>query len=131
MKSKVDKLDVDKLVPVPVDLSKLSDVVKNDVVKKDVYNAKIKNIEDKIPDITNLATNASLNTKINEVKREVRNIINLPTTNYLTAVENKVPIVGNLIKKTDHTDQLLIIIMTNKLLLLNLISLCQKCLIQD
>ena len=131
LKSKVDKLDVDKLVPVPVDLSKLSDVVKNDVVKKDVYNAKIKNIEDKIPDITNLATNASLNTKINEVKREVRNIINLPTTNYLTAVENKVLIVSNLIKKTDHTDQLLIIIMTNKLLLLNLISLWQKCLIQD
>ena len=48
MKSKVDKLDVDKLVPVPVNLSKLSDVVKNDVVKKDIYNAKIKNIEDKI-----------------------------------------------------------------------------------
>ena len=39
MKSKVDKLDVDKLVPVPVDLSKLSDIVKNDVVKKDGYNA--------------------------------------------------------------------------------------------
>ena len=34
MKNKVDKLDVDKLVPFPVDLSKLSDVVKNDVVKK-------------------------------------------------------------------------------------------------
>ena len=33
-KSKVDKLDVDKLVPVPIDLSKLRDVVKNDVVKK-------------------------------------------------------------------------------------------------
>ena len=60
LKSKVDKLDVDKLVPVPVDLSKLSDVVKNDVVKKDVYNAKIKNIEDKIPDITNLGTNTTL-----------------------------------------------------------------------
>ena len=66
MKSKVDKLDDDKLVPVPVDLSKLSDVVKNDVVKKDVYNAKIKNIEDKIPDITNLATKTTLNAKINE-----------------------------------------------------------------
>ena len=38
----VDKLDVDKLVPVSVDLSKLSDVVKHDVVKKDVYNTKIK-----------------------------------------------------------------------------------------
>ena len=38
LKSEVDKLDIDKLVPVPVDLSKLSDVVKNDVVKKDVYN---------------------------------------------------------------------------------------------
>ena len=41
------------IVPVPVDLSKLSDVVKNDAVKKDVYNAQIKNIEDKIPDVTN------------------------------------------------------------------------------
>ena len=41
MKSKVDRLDVDKLEPAPVDLSKLSEVVKNDVVKKDVYNDKI------------------------------------------------------------------------------------------
>ena len=64
IKSQVDKLHVDKLVPVPVYLSKLSDVVKNDVVKEDVYNAKIKNIEDKIPDITNLATNTTLNAKM-------------------------------------------------------------------
>ena len=41
LKSKVYKLAADRLVPVPDDLSKLSDVVKNDVVKKDVYNAKI------------------------------------------------------------------------------------------
>ena len=34
LKSEVDKLDIDKLAPVPVDLIKLSDVVKNDVVKK-------------------------------------------------------------------------------------------------
>ena len=38
LKSKVDKLDIDKLVPVPTDLSKLSNGVKNDVVKKDVYD---------------------------------------------------------------------------------------------
>ena len=63
MKSIVDKLDVDKLAIVPVDLSKLSDVAKNDVVKKDVYNAKVKDIEYKIPDITNLATNTTLNAK--------------------------------------------------------------------
>ena len=44
LKNKIDKLNVDKLVPVPVDLSKLSDVVKNYVLKKDVLNAKIKNI---------------------------------------------------------------------------------------
>ena len=67
LKTKVDKLDIDKLVPVPVDLSKLANVVKNDVVKKTEYNAKIKNIEDKIPDISNLATKNILNTKINEV----------------------------------------------------------------
>ena len=34
LKTDVDKLDIDKLVPVPVDLSKLSDIVKNDVGKK-------------------------------------------------------------------------------------------------
>ena len=65
MKSKVDKLNIDKLIPAPVDLSKLSDVVKNDVVKKDAFNVKIKNIEYKICHITNLATNTTLNAKIN------------------------------------------------------------------
>ena len=76
LKTEVDKLDIDKLAPVPVDLSKLSDVVKNDVVKKAVYDklaAKVNNIdtsdfvlktkhqtdktelEKKIPDLTNFA----------------------------------------------------------------------------
>ena len=64
LKSKVVKLDFDKLVPVSVDLSKLSDAVKNDFIKKDVYNAKIKDIEDIIPDITNLATNTTLKAKM-------------------------------------------------------------------
>ena len=36
LKTEVDKLDIDKLVPIPVALSKLSDV-KNDVVKKKLY----------------------------------------------------------------------------------------------
>ena len=53
LKTEVYKLDIGKLVPVPVDLSKQSDVVKNDVVKKGVCNAKIKKIQDKIPDIIN------------------------------------------------------------------------------
>ena len=37
LKTEVDKLGIDKLLPVPVDLSKPSDVVKNDV-KKTVYD---------------------------------------------------------------------------------------------
>ena len=48
LKTELDKLDVDKLVPVTVDLSKLSDVVKNDVVKKNLYDklvAKVNNID--------------------------------------------------------------------------------------
>ena len=68
--NKIDELDVDKLLAVSVDLSKLSHVVKNDVIKKDVYNAKIKNIEDKKSDITNLATITTLNANINEVKKK-------------------------------------------------------------
>ena len=48
LKTKVDKLDIDKLVPVIVDLSKLSDVVKNDVIKKNLYDklvAKVNSID--------------------------------------------------------------------------------------
>ena len=47
LKTEVDKLDIDKFVPVPVNLSKVRDVVKNDVVKKAVYDklaAKVNNI---------------------------------------------------------------------------------------
>ena len=48
LKTGVDKVDSDKLVPVPVDLNKLSDVVKNDVVKKTEYKklvTKVDNID--------------------------------------------------------------------------------------
>ena len=48
LKTEVDKLDIDKLAPIPVDLSKLSDVVKNDVVKETLCNklvAKVDNID--------------------------------------------------------------------------------------
>ena len=46
----------------------------------------VKNIKDKIPDITNLVMTA-LNSKINEVKNKMPNITNLATA--ITAVENK------------------------------------------
>ena len=59
-------------------------------------------MEDKIPDITNLATNASLNAKINEVKCEILHINNLATTSALTAVVNKIPSVSTLVKKTAY-----------------------------
>ena len=48
LKTEVDKLDIVKLVPVPADLSKLSDVVKNDVAKKPLYDklaATVNNID--------------------------------------------------------------------------------------
>ena len=48
LKTEVDKLDIDKLVLVPADLSKLSDVVKTDIVKKTVYDilvVKVNNID--------------------------------------------------------------------------------------
>ena len=48
LKTEVDKLDINKLVPIPIDLSKLSDVVKNGVVKKTEYNklvTKVDNID--------------------------------------------------------------------------------------
>ena len=107
LKSKVDKLDVDKLVHVPVDLSKLSYVVKNDVVKKDIYNAKIKGIEYKIPDITNLATNTTLNAKINEVINKIPSITDAVKTAALNGkineVKIKIPNITNLSTATAFT----------------------------
>ena len=87
LKSKVDKLDIDKLVPASIDLNTLNDVVKNYVVKKEAYNGKIKNIEDKIPDITNLATNVYA--KIDRLK-----------VKYLVLLTQKFNTNLNLIRKT-------------------------------
>ena len=50
LKTEVDKIDADKLKTVPVDLAKLSKVVKNDVIKKTEYNklvTKVDNIDTK------------------------------------------------------------------------------------
>ena len=90
---------------VPIDLSKLSNVVKNDILKKDVYNAKIKNIEDKIPDNTNLATNTNLSAKTNEAKGKIPSITNLATTTAFTAVGNEIPYINNLEKQLPITQK--------------------------
>ena len=87
LKTEVDKLHIDKLVPIPTDLSKLSSGVKNDVVKKVDYTklvTKVNNIdttgfmlktkyftyklelENKIPNINGLVKNTDYNTKITE-----------------------------------------------------------------
>ena len=73
LKTEVTKLDIEKLAPVPVDLSKLSDVVKNDVVKKTVHD--------------------KLVTKVNNINNS------LATKTALTTVENKISSVSNLVKK--------------------------------
>ena len=101
LKSEVDKLDIDELKPFPTDLSKLSDVVKNDVVKKTDYNylvTKVNNIdtsglvkridyntksteiEDKIPDTSGLLKKTDYNTKITEI--EDRRFCNKSSINY-------------------------------------------------
>ena len=105
LKTEVDKLDIDKLVPVPVDLSKLSDVVKNDVVKKTEYDklvGKVNNInnsrfvlktkyntdkselENKIPDTSGLVKNTDCDCKIAEIEGKIPDVSNLATKTALT-----------------------------------------------
>ena len=121
LKTKVDKLDIDKLVPVPVDLSILSTLVKNEVVKKTVYDklaAKVNNIDTSgfvwktkydagklelgknFPDVSNLVKKSDYNTKVSEIEGKVPSITGLAKTSALTAVENKFPSVSNLVKNT-------------------------------
>ena len=44
LKIEVDKLDIDRLVPVPVDLSEFGNVVENDVIKKAVYDKLVEKV---------------------------------------------------------------------------------------
>ena len=94
LKTEVDKLDTDKLVPVPVDLSKLSDLEKNYVVKKDVYNklvAKVdidtsrfllktkydtdnSELENKIPDTSGLVKKANYDTRIADIEGNIPDV---------------------------------------------------------
>ena len=66
-----------------------------DVVKKNVYNVKFKNVEVKIPDITNIATNTILHPKINQVKKEITSFTDLTATTALTAIENEILNISN------------------------------------
>ena len=121
LKSEVNKLDVDKLKPIPTDLSKLSDVVKNDVVKKTDYNklvtkvdnidtsglvkktdynTKISEIDDKIPHTSSFVKKTDYNTKITEIEDKIPDTTNLATKTALTTVENKIPDISNLATKT-------------------------------
>ena len=124
LKTKVDKsykLDIDKLVPVPLDLSKLSNVVNNEVVEKtgcnklvtkannidtgtgkfilksDYYADKLE-LEKKIPDTSDHIQKSVYNTKISEIENKIPNISNLATKTALTTVENKTPSTSNLVK---------------------------------
>ena len=149
LKTEVDKLDIDKLVPVPVDLSKLSDVVKNDVVKKNAYDklaAEVNSIDtslfvlktkydtdkselnNKIPDTNSLVKETYYNTKITEIEGKIPDVSKLVIKTVLTTVENKIPSVSNLFKKHTITLKLqklkinlIIIIMINISLLQGLI----------
>ena len=69
MESKVDKLDNDKLIPAPVDLSKLSDVVKNYVVKKTEYNYRVKKVNNiSTIDTSNLVKKLTITQKLIKLK---------------------------------------------------------------
>ena len=59
----------------------------------------MKDIKDKIPDITNLTTAAAVNAKIKEAKDEMSVVSGLATNDTLTAVESEIPNVGDLVNK--------------------------------
>ena len=123
LKTEVDKLNIYKLVPVPVDLSKLSDVVKNDVVKKSVYDKliakkncintsgfvlKIKydagksETENKFSDTIGLLNKTDYNAKVIAIEGKIPIISGLATDAALSPVENNIPNVSNVVKKTDY-----------------------------
>ena len=105
LKTKVDKIDIDKLKTVPNDLAKLSNAVKNDVVKKTDFNAhdyvkktkfsadtnaldnKIDKVDKKIPDFTNLATKSSVTILVRDLDDRIDKI-DLSTLTKKTSLSN-------------------------------------------
>ena len=77
LKTEVDKIDIDKLKTVPVDLAKLSNVVKNDVVKKTKYNKLVTKVDN--IDITGFVlktkydNDKSVMQKISDAEKKIRN----------------------------------------------------------
>ena len=112
LKTEVDKLDIDKLAPVPVDLCKLSDVVKNDVVKKTVYDKLVANVNN--IDTSNFVLKTKYNTDKTELENKIPDISNLATKTALTTVKNKIPSVSNLVTQ-NKTEKLLVENELNKL----------------
>ena len=127
LKTEVDKLHTDKLVPVPVDLSKLGDAVINAVVKKTVYDklvAKVNSIDtsgfvlktkydaDKTElekiffDTSGLVKKTDYNTKITEIEGKIPDVSSLATETALTTVGNKLPSVTILAKKPDYNTKI-------------------------
>ena len=88
LKTEVDKLDIDKLTSVPIDLAKLSNVVKNDVVKNTEYDKLV----NKVKGIDN--TNFVSRTKYEKDGSDFEDNI------YKT--DTKIPDVTNFVKKNNR-----------------------------
>ena len=102
LKTEVDKLNIDKLVPIPNDLSKLSNVVKYDVVKKTGYNKFVTNVNN--IDTSDFVLKIKSRTDKTELENEIPNTSGLvKKTDYntkITEIENKIPGISNLATKT-------------------------------
>ena len=99
LKSEVDKIDVDKLKTTPVDLAKLSNVVKNDVVKKTDYSTKVTSIEAQVAGFTkNTVDNLADITKLKAVDTNSF-VLKTKLASDITTLENKIDTVDK--KKTD------------------------------
>ena len=72
LKSKVDKSDIGKLETTPVDLSKLSDVIKNDVVKRIEHGELVKKVDNiKTTDTSDLVKKPEYDTKIGKIEKKI------------------------------------------------------------
>ena len=93
LKTEVDKIDVDKLKTAPIDLDRLSNLVKNDVVKKTDYNTKVTSIEAQIAGLTkNTVDNLADITKLKAIDTNSFVLKNKPASD-VTTLENKIDIV--------------------------------------
>ena len=104
IKTELDKVDIDKLTPVPNDLAKLSNVLENDVVKKAKYNKLVTKVDS--TDTAGFVLKTKYDADNSKIEKMLKQGSGVASKDELDVVENKIPDINNLVVKAEFNSKI-------------------------